>query len=58
MLLVWEAMEGIMARDSELVFWLPCGVVIICRSILEIGGCKCMIVFYMVLEGCGEGVFG
>ena len=29
MLLVWEAMEGLMARDSELVFWLPCGVVII-----------------------------
>ena len=58
MLLVWGAMEVIMGRDSELVFWLTCGVVIPCRLVLSIGGGKCMIVCSIVLAGCGECDFG
>ena len=35
-LLVYEAMEGLMGRNSELTFWFIWGVVILCRLIMVI----------------------
>ena len=41
-----------MGRDYKLVFWLTCGVVISCRSVLKNGGGECMIISSIFMAEC------